>query len=603
MANGTDNPPRQLSVDDFAATIKKQYPVYDKIPNQQLVDEIIKKYPQYKDRVILPSTKESTEPKFVGWMTPGLSTDEASKAALKMDQSKLPSYFMPMSPTGISVDPQHAKTEATQIGAGLGGLGMGALAGLRAGGAVLPKLVQMVARATGTAGGATAVGMATGSKPGEAAITGAGYGTMELGGEALIGALGKGWQMFRKLWAADPKRMADLGELVSTSEKVKEFTSNPREMLSELDAKNYPDTSQKVKLMPAAKTAQQAEKSFGAASPTLESVPPKVSRLADIGRARQRAALSSLAKAGRILKSGGGSSEEVEALLAKAKSQGELDFMDAQKIYSSLGRAIAQGKGMLPIEQYEALSTARDALEDSMQNALRFEYQLEQTAKAAGVMPEGELGDFYRFRDSQTGGSFSVRKSEYSASKLADEVAKLRKSIPDTTQLDPLAQQKIAGVRERFEQWQPVDKVAQWEKAQAAHKQFIDDFFRTGGPLTKVVNAAEGDHETVIKHLLADPATRASATKALARYGFDINDLIKMAAKWRDPTELNRAIADAARLEQVGQDIFGKQEGRATRKAVGKFTAKKLLPGAALTGYALWELLKGKSPSLMRSQP
>lgn len=563
------------------------------LSQEAAIDYASKKYPKFAE-----AYKQHQQPKAEAphW---GFSSGDYQRAA-GMDQTKLPGYFQPMSPTGISVDPQHARTEAETLGAGLGSLGLGELAALRAGGAMLPKIVQFVARATGATVGATGTGTATGEKPLEALKTGQQFGATELGGELALGSVKSGYTLFSKLWKADPKRLADLADLISVEEKtLSEVQSGAPKIRQSINA-SYPKVDTKVRIMPAAKVAQQAEGTMVA-----EAAPKQVSHLADLGRARQQQALRLLSKAARIIQDmPEGASDEVQAILAKAKDLQGIDFLDAQKLYSSLGRAAAKGAGYkLSGEQIFALNQARDAMESSMRDALHFETVMGRTAKAAGVMPEGELGDFYRFRDSQTGGSFSVRKSEYSAEKLASEVGKLRKSIPDTTQLDPLAQQKVDAVRQRFQSWEPADKLGQWEKAQADHRQFIEDFYKPGGALTGIMNAAPEERGEVLKQLLSKPDTRIRATKALARYGFDTKDVIRLASKWRDPTELNRAIADAARLEQVGQDIFGKQEASAARKAVGKQIVKKGITGAlGLAGYELWKALQSKSPNLMRTQ-
>jgi len=564
------------------------------LSNEAAIDYASKKYPQFAE-----AYKATRQPKEQAphW---GFSAQDY-ETAKGLDQSKMTAPYVPVSPTGINVDPQHAKTEITTIASSLGGVGLGEIAALKAGGAVLPKIVQMVARASGAGVGAGTGALATGEKPSEALETASQFGAAELGGEMGIKAAGATFQFFRKLFKADPKRLLDLGELVGAEEKaIKDVQSRGPEIRKEINA-TYPEVQTPVRIMPAAKVAQRVE-----AGMVAEAAPKQVTRLADIGRARQQSALRLLSRARKVMEaSPEGASDEVKAILEKAKQLQGLDFMDAQKLYSALGRAAASGHGWkMSGEQIFALNEARDALESSMHDALQLETNLERTAKAAGVMPEGEQGDFYRFRDSQTGGSFSVRKTEYSSEKIAEEVSRLRKSIPDTTQLDPLLQQKQAAVRERFEAWQPQDKLAQWEAAQARHKQYIDDFYSSNGALTPIMKAKPGERGEVLKHLLSKPETRVRATAALKRYGFDTNDVIKLATKWRDPVELNRAIADAARLEQVGQEAFGKQEAGAVRSRAGKYLMKKgLQAGGLAAGYELWKLFSNKSPSLFRSQP
>src|SRR5262252_7739659 len=43
--------PQQMTRAEFAASIKKQYPVYAKIPDEQLVDTMLAKYPVYRSRI------------------------------------------------------------------------------------------------------------------------------------------------------------------------------------------------------------------------------------------------------------------------------------------------------------------------------------------------------------------------------------------------------------------------------------------------------------------------------------------------------------------------------------------------------------------------
>jgi len=43
----------RLTIDEFAARIKKKYPAYRDMDNRTLVDSILSKYPMYKETVIL----------------------------------------------------------------------------------------------------------------------------------------------------------------------------------------------------------------------------------------------------------------------------------------------------------------------------------------------------------------------------------------------------------------------------------------------------------------------------------------------------------------------------------------------------------------------
>jgi hypothetical protein len=78
-----------------------------------------------------------------------------------------------------------------------------------------------------------------------------------------------------------------------------------------------------------------------------------------------------------------------------------------------------------------------------------FEAAPDALAKKNGVMAEGELGRFYRFRDPQTGGSFSIPKAELNASSMEQAVKAHRASI-NVDELSDIAKQKRANVQKRF---------------------------------------------------------------------------------------------------------------------------------------------------------
>jgi len=353
------------------------------------------------------------------------------------------------------------------------------------------------------------------------------------------------WKRLSRLRKSDPARVADMADLVATEERTRHTVQQAAPETRKAINATYPEVETPVRIMPAARAAQKAE-----AEMVAEVAPKQVGHIADIGRARQQQALRLLIKARRVLESSPEGVEEVRAILDQAEKLRGISFRDAQKLYSSLGRAAAKGSGWkLAGEQIRALTDARDALESSMRDTLRFESQMARAAKAAGVMPEGELGDHFRFRDSQTGGSFSVPKREYYPGGLSDEAARHRASFDPNQQFDPLAAQKKADVQQRFSQWQPADKEAAWDLAQAKHRKFIEDFYKPDGALTKIMDAKPDERGEVLKHLLAEPKTRIRATEALERYGFNTKEILRLAEKRRDPVELNRAIQDAARPE------------------------------------------------------
>src|ERR1700678_2599180 len=46
-----DQSPQQLSPSDFAAKVKAKYPAYASLPDDQLVEKITAKFPQYKSQI------------------------------------------------------------------------------------------------------------------------------------------------------------------------------------------------------------------------------------------------------------------------------------------------------------------------------------------------------------------------------------------------------------------------------------------------------------------------------------------------------------------------------------------------------------------------
>lgn len=426
----------------------------------------------------------------------------------------------------------------------------------------------------------------------DAVSTGAMFSAFEPLGEAA----GAGMKRLSRLWKSDPQRLKDIGELISTEEKTRQVVQGSAPDIRKAINATYPEVQTPVRIMPAAKVAQTAE-----AKMVADKAPGMVGKVAGIGRERQMAALRLLSRARRVMEQSPEGIEEVREILDKAKSLQGMSFRDTQKLYSALGRAAAKGQGWkLSGEQIRALTDTRDMLESSMRDALKADSEMEKAAKAVGVMPEGNLGDHLRFRDGVTGGSFSVKTSEYSDAKLAEEAMKLRKSIPESQDLSDIARQKQADVRQRVEQWQPSNKEAQWEEAQAKHRQFIEDFYKTGGALKPIMDAEESERGVVLKHLISDPTTRVRATQALQRYGIDTKEIMRLAEKWRDPTELNRLVQDAARAEQLGESAFSKQEVSATRKKVGGYLTKGAVGLAGAEGiYQLYKALGGKSPNLI----
>ena len=53
-----NNPEGPLSVQEFAAKVKDKYPQYKDVDDQQLVEALIKKYPQYESAVTFDPVKK-----------------------------------------------------------------------------------------------------------------------------------------------------------------------------------------------------------------------------------------------------------------------------------------------------------------------------------------------------------------------------------------------------------------------------------------------------------------------------------------------------------------------------------------------------------------
>lgn len=595
MANGDDQLSPMPSRSEFLAGLRKRAPQLVDIPDDTLWKGVVKRRPEVQARIrpdIAPDPYKQTQQKFSDIITGGPKAQEAA-------QTKSALSGMTGLPQTGYISSEQAKSGLT-TGAEIGGAEIGGA--VVAGRGILPMALR-------------ALGAGTGAAIGHAATTGDPYGALKTGGKYAAGSvaaetgfklLGSAGKAIRRFWSVDPERFASLADLSSVEEKtrmaVQSRAPEARKMISE----SYPVVRRQVRIMPPARVAQEAE-----AGMVAEPAPKQVSKVAEMGRERQRAVLRAFSRAMpalRRLASEEGTQADVEhaqETLRQLRLLQGISFRDAQKLYSSLGRAMAKGEGWkLPGETYHALSESREALEDMMRQTLRKESATNYAAKGLGVMPEEptHVEGHTTFQDSKTGGHFYLPEGSTNPQALAKKVSEHRREIGSLANLSDVGQQtRIPQAQQRFQQWQPQDLEAQWDKAQALHKQMIDDFYRADGPLTKIMKAKPDERGEVLSHLLRDPKTRVRATEAMQRWGIDTGDIQRLAQKWRDPVELHRAIEDTARMEQLGAAAFGKQETQAYRTKVGK-QALKWGAGAALGGgtVKLYEMLRQQRPTLNR---
>jgi hypothetical protein len=503
-----DDTPKQLSAEEFAAKVKQQYPAYAHVPNQELTAKILEKYPEYGDRVMAPGVAEARQ-EVLGPMISMIK---------KVDERPDTAYSI-FTPTGVSTKPKggqlrgtteqveatrKAQRAVTETGSamvgGLPGAGVKGVAGVAA---------RMVGTGLGGATGATVSTIDQGAKTAfwEGAKTGAVFSFLEAGGELLTAGL----RGVSRLWKSDPKLVADAGDIISTEERTRDVVQTKApELLKQANA-SYP-TIPEVPIMPAARTAQQAEAATMRTS--IEGLPRQVGKLADIGRQRQMEALRLLSRARNVLQREGATQEVVD-ILNKARKTGTMSAIDAKQVQSALGRLLS--KGTLPGPQYQAVKETFDAIKDSIE--------------------------------------------------------------------------RVAADSGQLEAWQAADaRVSQWHA----------DFDNPGAPLKKIMDAEPDERGVVLKHLINDPETRVRAIAALERHGFNTAEINRLAAKYRDPTELNRAIEMTARMEQLTEKVFAQQETAATRKRAGSYALKR---GAQLAGgamlYELYKQLKSKPPNLL----
>jgi hypothetical protein len=86
-------PPKKLSVKDFAAKIKAKYPTYSSVDDNELVSKMLDKYPTYKDQVESPIVKKKE------------TTGEPSKTGVQTDESGIPTVSLSPSPSQKTSQP------------------------------------------------------------------------------------------------------------------------------------------------------------------------------------------------------------------------------------------------------------------------------------------------------------------------------------------------------------------------------------------------------------------------------------------------------------------------------------------------------------------
>jgi hypothetical protein len=599
VSNGDDQQ-EQLSPlpsrSEFLSGLRKRAPQLADIPDDTLWQGIVKRRPEIEGRIRPEEVPDPFKQAHAVSQRPFESTVTDLKGT-ELKSTGIPKYVGFGDPVTGEVGTKEAATAASMVGGALGG------ATVAAGRGVLPAVM----RALGTGMGATMGNVAVTRDPKQALKTGGEFAGFSLGTEGIGKLFGTAGKALRKFWSVDPERFASLTDLAETEEKTRMAVQAKAPEARQQVNDSYPKVTKLVRIMPPGKVAAKAEGEMVA-----ETAPKQVSKIAEMGRERQRAALRVFSKVMPALnrlaedESNQADIDSVKASLKKLRSLQGISFRDAQKLYSSLGRALAKGEGWkLPGETYNALRESRDVLEDMMREAARSESHINFTAKGLGVMPEEptHVEGYKTFQDSQTGGHFYVSEEELNPQTLTQKAREHRSGIGSPAQLSDVAQgTRIPQVQRRFNAWQPQDMEKQWEQAQAAHKQMIDDFYRADGPLTKIMKAKPDERGEVLSHLLRDPKTRVRATEAMERWGINTSDIHRLAQKWRDPVALHRAIEDTARMEQLGARAFGVQEVEAYRKKVG---IKALQWGAGASalgggGYKLWKMLQERGPSINR---
>lgn len=560
MPNGD----KLLSAEEFAAKVKAKYPDYAGVPDQELTAKILQKYPEYSSAVMSPGVAEARKT---------LPKPEAESYTEGMTSGPQ------MSPTGISFDPtgRHisTRTQAEVLGSMVGGEAVGGIKGL----ANLPKIVRGLATAGGAGVGGGAGTLATGGSPKEAAKTAGEFAAAGIALETGMGAIKAGARLVKQLRINPedaaavakatteaamrgevPARAAHLANINAAEEATRSAISTSegsieRQLSAKYDALGI---QVPVEFTPIGATAQAGEADIIGRG--LGTVPRPVGAAAEQMRGKQRVALRIFQQVAPILDEDlqvagpfnmGRAQKAVDALKKLRELKG-LDFNEAQALKSAVGKALSRS-GKYAKDQADALASLRDTIISGMEKAARQQTQLNLAFKEMGVMPEGTLDDFYRFRDSLTGGSFSVPKSRFSVDTVFEEATKLRRSLSSSAEsLSSTAQMKQTEVRKRFSEWNP-DAYTGWQNAEHDWRQFHADFRNPGAPLKRITSLRPNSTGKTIGAVASNPG---ATMDAMRRWNLLHNDFLNVL----DNPNLETDVKDAKLMARSAQAYAGKTQ-------------------------------------------
>lgn len=120
-------------------------------------------------------------------------------------------------------------------------------------------------------------------------------------------------------------------------------------------------------------------------------------------------------------------------------------------------------------------------------------------------------------------------------------------------------------------------KWAEYEAAERKFMQYMDDYHNPDAPLKEILDIKPRERSMkALRSLLKEPKTTARAIEAMERQGLDASDIKRLATKYRDPEDLEKALRDAERLQLLGVEEFSRREVAATRKAALRWAVKAL---------------------------
>jgi hypothetical protein len=116
-------------------------------------------------------------------------------------------------------------------------------------------------------------------------------------------------------------------------------------------------------------------------------------------------------------------------------------------------------------------------------------------------------------------------------------------------------------------------KLAEYEAAERLHQQHLDDFHNPGAPLRGFFGPQKSGFLWAV---LRDPTATVRAIQAFERHGMDTSEIKRLAARYKNPEDLEKDIRDAALLKELGEKEFSRQKGAANREAAARWMAKAL---------------------------